>query len=118
MVVEIATPAQRGSLVIPGPPTSVSGIGVTTAAVLLAELPEMGRRETAAPRAALTGVAPYDEERGAMRSKPVIASFAARFTAGGKPVRVRVIACLRKLLTILNTMLTKDEVWTPQRQTP
>ena len=70
------------------------------------------------PRAALTGVAPYDEERGAMRSKPVIASFAARFTAGGKPVRVRVIACLRKLLTILNAMLAKDEVWTPQRQTP
>ena len=45
-----------------------------------------------------------------MRSNPVIASFAARFTAGGKPDRVRVIACLRKLLTILNAMLARGEM--------
>lgn len=92
------------------PPTSVPGIGVTTAAGLLAELPEMGRRETAAPRMT----------RSAARCSPnpIIAAFAARLKGGGKPDRVRVIACLRKLLTILNAMLAKDEVWTPQRQTP
>ncbi len=45
-----------------------------------------------------------------MRSKPVIASFAARLTAGGEPDRVRVIACLRKLLTILNAMLARGEM--------
>jgi transposase len=122
--------------------TSVPGIGPTTAALLLAELPELGHRDRGAI-AALAGVAPYDDESGAtrqgghidggrervrtglfmptrsaMRHNPVIASFAARLRASGKPDRVGVIACMRKLLTILNAMLAKDEVWTPQQPTP
>jgi len=135
--------AQRDALIAADPGlarkhtllTSVPGIGATTAALLLAELPELGRRDRGAI-AALTGVAPFDEESGAtrhsahidggrervrtglfrptrsaMRYNPVIASFAARLKAGGKPDRVRVIACMRKLLTILNAMLAKDELW-------
>lgn len=114
---EIATPAQRGSLVIPSPHVGTRrwrDHGGRAAG----RVARIGPPRDRGAIAALTGVAPYDEERGAMRSKPVIASFAARFTAGGKPVRVRVIACLRQLLSILNAMLAKDEVWTPQRQTP
>jgi len=122
--------------------TSVPGIGDTTAALLLAELPELGQRERGAI-AALAGIAPYDQESGAtrhgahidggrervrtglfmptrsaMRFNPVIAAFAARLRAAGKPDRVRVIACMRKLLTILNALLARDELWAPRPQTP
>lgn len=118
------------------------GIGDTTAALLLAELPELGRRDRGAI-AALAGIAPYDQQSGvtrhgahidggrervrtglfmptrsAMRFNPVIAVFAARLKAAGKPDRVRVIACMRKLLTILNALLAKDEMWAPRLPTP
>lgn len=142
--------AQRDALIAADPGrarkptilTSVPGIGDTTAAPLLAEPPELGCRDRGAI-AALTGVAPYDQESGAtrhgahidggrervrtglfmptrsaMRFNPVIATFAARLKAAGNPDRVCVIACMRTLLTILNALLAKDEVWTPHLQNP
>ena len=107
---------------------SVSGIGRVTAAVLIAELPELGqlnRRQICA----LVGVAPYANDSGkkqgrrhiaggrsdvrhalfmptlaAIRYNPEIRSFYERLVAGGKLKKVAVIACMRKLITHLNAM--------------
>lgn len=116
---------------------SVPGIGLVTAHLLLAELPELG---TVNPKAlaALVGVAPFTHQSGAspgtahidggrrhvrtglwmptlcaMTRNPVIRAFHDRLEAQHKPSKVITIACLHKLLTILNAMLAKDERWTP-----
>jgi transposase len=115
--------------------TSVPGVGTTTAATLLAELPELGRlnRQEAA---ALGGLAPYNRDSGqfrgqrsiwggrepvrsilymaalsARRSNPVIRQFAQRLTAAGKPFKVMMTACMRKLLVILNTIVKTNTPW-------
>jgi transposase len=117
---------------------SMPGIGEATAATLIAELPELGklnRNEIAA----LVGVAPFNHDSGkfqgqrrirggrksvrtgmymatltAMRCNPLINSFALRLEAKGKPFKVRLIACMRKLLTILNVMVRDQTLWAPQ----
>ena len=114
---------------------SVAGVGPATAAMLIAELPELGslnRRQIAA----LVGVAPFAHDSGKMRGKrmigggraqvrrslymaalaatrfnPVIARFYQRLLASGKPKKVALVACMRKLLTILNAMLRSDKPW-------
>lgn len=114
---------------------SVPGIGPGTAALLLASLPELGtlgRREVAA----LAGVAPFNHDSGrshrpavirggrsavrtalwmatvtAIRHNPVIQAFHARLRAHHKPPKVAIIACLRKLLTILNALLRDGTTW-------
>lgn len=116
---------------------SVPGVGDVTARTLLAELSELGdasRQEIGA----LTGVAPYDRSSGpsnrkrsirggrtgartvgymaafsAMRCNPVIRAFAERLKAKGKPHKVVVVACIRKLFTILNALLKRGEKWNP-----
>ena len=116
---------------------SVPGIGPVTAAVLIAELPELGhlsRRQLAA----LVGVAPLNRDSGqrrgprvtwggratirsplymattvATRCNPVLRTFYRRLRTAGKPHRVAIVAAMRKLLTILNAMLKAQRPWTP-----
>lgn len=117
---------------------SVKGVGEVTVASLIAELPELGklnRREISA----LTGVAPLNRDSGKMRGRrttfggragvratlymaalvatqfnPVIKIFYQRLLTVGKPKKLALVACMRKLITILNTMVRKGE--SPQLQ--
>jgi transposase len=117
---------------------SVPGVGAVTAATLLAELPELGRLNRQ-EIAALVGVAPFSRDSGkfhgrrsiwggrgavrsvlymaaltARRSNPVIRQFALRLEAAGKPFRVVLTACMRKLLVILNTIVKTRSLWNCQ----
>jgi len=120
--------------------TSVPGVGRVTAATLLAELPELGalpRREISA----LVGVCPYSRDSGkyrgrrtiwggraavraalymaavvASRYNPVIRAFYQKLVAAGKLKKVALVACMRKLLVILNAMLKHDTPWHHQPQ--
>jgi len=114
---------------------SVPGIGPPTAVTLLAELPELGQLDRKAI-AALVGVAPLSCERGAWRGRrivwggrarvrtalymatlvasrhnPTIAAFYARLCRVGKPKKVALVACMHKLLTILNAMVRRGTLW-------
>ena len=116
---------------------SVPGIGPTTAATLLAELPELGRLSRQ-QIAALVGVAPLNRDSGArrgprvtwggraavraplymatrvaMRYNPVIRAFYQRLRAAGKPPKVAAVAAMHKLLTILNAMVKAQRPWQP-----
>jgi transposase len=116
---------------------SCTGIGDITARTLIAELPELGtldRRKIAA----LVGVAPFTRQSGqwqgksfiaggrpavraalfvatmaAVRHNPTIRAFRQRLLAKGKPKMVAMIACMRKLLTILNAILRDQKPWQP-----
>lgn len=116
---------------------SAAGVGPVLASTLLAELPELGqanRQEIAA----LAGLAPFDRESGRWKGKrrcfggraslrkvlymaaltakkhnPVIAALHQRLLAAGKPFKVVMVACMRKLLIILNTMLKNGQSWQP-----
>lgn len=117
---------------------SVPGIGPTTALTLLADLPELGQLDRKAI-AALVGVAPLSCESGAWRGRriiwggrarvrsalymaalvasrhnPRIAAFYERLCSAGKPKKVALIACMHKLLTILNAMLRQGSRWSVQ----
>jgi transposase len=114
---------------------SVPGVGPATAQQLIAEMPELGKlnRQEAA---ALVGVAPFNCDSGAMRGRraifggratvrsalymatvaavkwnPLIRSSYQRFKAAGKASKVALVACMRKLLTILNTLLRENRPW-------
>jgi transposase len=114
---------------------SVPGIGPTTALTLLAELPELGQLDRKA-LAALVGVAPLSCESGAWRGRrsvwggrarvrtvlymaalvasrhnPTIAAFYARLCRAGKPKKVALVACMHKLLTILNALVRQGTPW-------
>lgn len=109
--------------------TAVCGIGRQSAALLLAELPELGK-VTKGRIAALAGVAPYNHDSGpwrgqrhirggrgqvrrglwmatlvAVRHHPDLRSFYQRLRTNGKPPKVALIAAMRKLLIILNAIL-------------
>jgi transposase len=113
----------------------VPGVGDATAAALVAELPELGRLNRQAI-SALVGVAPYPDDSGrrqgrrstrggrrplrstlymatmaAMRFNPVIQGFADRLKRQGKQGKVVIVACMRKLLVILNTMVKQNSPW-------
>lgn len=117
---------------------SVPGIGEQTAATLVAELPELGNL-TRQQVAALVGVAPFNRDSGqfkgrrmvwggrksvrnvlymaalsAKRHNPVISAFAARLHAAGKPPKVVITACIRKLVVILNAMVKENQEWQPR----
>lgn len=115
--------------------TSVPSIGPTTARTLLADLPELGtldRRRIAS----LVGLAPFSRDSGtwrgrrsirggrgdvraalymaalvATRHNPVIAPYYQRLRAAGKPAKVALTACMRKLLTILNAVVRDQRQW-------
>jgi transposase len=114
---------------------SVPGIGAVTAAVLAAELPELGSLSRQAV-AALVGVAPYNNDSGthkgqrtirggrmevrnalymaalvATQHNPVIREDYQRLIGRGKPPKVALVAAMRKLLTILNAMVREDKLW-------
>ena len=116
---------------------SVPGVGPQLSVALLADLPELGalgRRQIAA----LAGVAPMNRDSGSMRGRrsvsggrgrvravlymgalvasqhnPVIRSFYQRLLAAGKPKKLALTACMRKLLTILNSMVKHGQRWDP-----
>ncbi len=115
--------------------SSAIGVGSTTARTMLSQVPELGRlnrREIAA----LVGVAPFNHDSGkhrgqrsirggrsevravlymatltAVRHNPQIRTFYERLLAAGKKPRVALIACARKLLTILNAMMRTKQPW-------
>lgn len=115
----------------------IPGVGAVTRATLLALLPELGmlnRKEIAA----LAGVAPFNRDSGrhrgerviwggraqvrrvlymaavcAMRCNPVIRAFYLRLRGQGKPAKVALTACMRKLLVIMNSMLKHHAPWKP-----
>jgi len=114
---------------------SVKGVGKVVAYTLMSELPELGklnRKEIAA----LVGVAPMNRDSGSYRGKrrvsggrskvrtvlymsiwsaiqydPKIKSMYERLVAAGKPKKVALVACMRKQLTILNTMMKNGTHW-------
>jgi transposase len=119
---------------------SVPGLGRITAANLISGMPELGRvSNKVAP--ALLGAAPYDDDSGRRRGprriqggrrkvrnafympclgaatqhNPVLKEFYQRLVARGKLKKVAVIACMRKLIVILNIMIARGEKWDPTR---
>ena len=117
---------------------SVPGVGLVLSATLLGELPELGllsRQQVAS----LVGVAPWNRDSGRTRGRrqtwggrgsvrrvlymgalvatrwnPIIRPFYQRLLAAGKPKKVALIACMRKLLTMLNAMKRTGEAWAPR----
>ncbi|MCF6193217.1 MAG: IS110 family transposase [Kangiellaceae bacterium] len=114
---------------------SINGVGKIVAYTLLSELPELGqlnRKEIAA----LVGLAPMNRESGrycgkrkirggrakirtvlfmammsAIQSNPKFKGIYSRMVAAGKPKKVALIACMRRLITILNTLVKKEQLW-------
>lgn len=118
--------------------TSVNGVGKILAYTLLSDLPELGRLNRK-EIAALVGVAPMNKESGAyngkrrirggragvrtvlfmaamsaVQSNPVLKAKYLQMKNDGKPPKVALVACMRKLLTILNTMMKNGEYWNPK----
>ena len=118
---------------------STPGIGATTAALLVTELPELGRLNRRQV-AALVGVAPINRDSGTYRGKrmtgggrrdlrarlfmptlsairfnPAIGNFYRRLLSKGKAKMTAVIAAMRKLLTILNLMIAQNQSWNPAK---
>lgn len=116
---------------------AVPGVGKVTIFTLLARLPALGQLNRARI-AALAGLAPFNDDSGkrkgerhvcggrlevrnvlymatlsAKRHNPTIRDFFARLTAAGKPFKVAMTACMRKLLTILNAIVRTSQPWAP-----
>jgi transposase len=119
---------------------SVPGFAETSSANLIAGMPELGQvsNEIAA---ALIGVAPYDDDSGkrhgerhikggrrwvrnaiympcvgaATLNNPILKAYYQRLIARGKKPKVALIACMRKLIVILNTMIARRQKWHPSR---
>ena len=117
---------------------SVPGLARITSAGLIAAMPELGRVSNKVA-AALLGVAPYDDDSGkrrgqrqikggrrktrnlfymaclgaATRHNPVLKAFYQRLVAKGKEKKVALVACMRKLIVILNIMIARRQKWNP-----
>lgn len=121
---------------------SAIGVGPVLSATLLANLPELGK-VSGGQVSALVGVAPFNRDSGTLRGKrtvwggrrqvraalymaalvasrhnPVIRAFYQRLCAMGKPKKVALTACMRKLLVILNSMVKHGQEWQPNHQSP
>jgi transposase len=117
---------------------SFTGIGPKVSASLIADMPELGTL-TRGKASALAGLAPMNRDSGQFRGKrmiqggrpavrqalymaalvasrhnPVIREFYQRLRLAGKPAKVALTACMRKLLVILNAMLKNRTHWNPQ----
>jgi transposase len=116
---------------------SVPGVGQVLSATLVSQVPELGkcdRKEIAA----LAGVAPFNHDSGKKRGKrmirggrpfirnvlymatlsatrfnPIIKAMYERLLAAGKQKKVAIVACMRKLLTILNAIIRTQTAWHP-----
>jgi transposase len=114
---------------------SIPGVGYVTAITMLANMPELGqlnRQEIAA----LAGLAPFNRDSGkkrgqrrifggrqsvrrvlymacisAIKHNPVINTFYTRLSEKGKPFKVAITACMRKMITIMNAMTRDQMVW-------
>jgi transposase len=119
---------------------SVPGVGPVLATTLIADLPELGtlnRKQIAA----LVGVAPLNCESGQLRGRrivwggrarvramlymgtlvavqhnPLLREFYERLVAAGKPKKVALVACMHKLLVLLNALLRDRVAWRPAAQ--
>jgi len=114
---------------------SVPGLGDGVAFTVLGELPELGQL-TNRQIAALCGLAPFNRDSGRLKGKrrirggrapirtelymamlsairynPIIKAFYQKLVAQGKHKKVAIIACMRKMMTILNTMIRNDQEW-------
>lgn len=114
---------------------SMPGIGSTTSSVLLADFPELGSLKNR-QIAALAGLAPMNKDSGktqgyrhiaggrlsvrcalymacisAIKSNPLIKPFYKRLREQGKPTKVALVACMRKMITILNQMVMYNNSW-------
>ena len=119
---------------------SIPGVGPVLSMTLLSDLPELGALNRG-EIAALVGVAPFNRDSGALRGKrtvwggrrqvravlymaalvatrynPVLRDFYQRLCNAGKPKKVALTACMRKLLTILNVMVKHNRHWNPAIQ--
>jgi transposase len=106
-------------------------------ATLRAELPELGRLDRR-KIAALVGDAPFNRDSGTLRGKrmiqggrscvratlytctllaisrnPIISAYCRRLHAAGEPSKVALVACIRKLTVILNSMIRSETSWSP-----
>ena len=113
----------------------LKGVGENTKAVLMAALPELGRLN-ARQIGKLVGIAPLNCDSGKMRGKraiwggraqvrsalymatlsavrfdAVIKAFYERLRAAGKPAKVALVACMRKLLSIINAVIKSGSPW-------
>jgi len=119
---------------------SVPGFAETTSASLIAGMPELGQVSDEIA-AALIGLAPYDDDSGKRRGErhikggrrwvrnaiympclgaatlnnPVLKAFYRRLVAKGKEPKVALVACMRKLIVILNTLIARRQKWDPSR---
>ena len=119
---------------------SVPGLGKGASAGLIAAMPELGQVSNKVA-AALLGVAPYDDDSGKRRGErqikggrrrmrnlfymaclgastccnPVLKAFYRRLIAKGKTPKVALVACMRKLIVILNVMIARGEKWDAKR---
>jgi len=117
--------------------SEIKGIGEVTVMTLIAALPELGQLDRK-QIAALVGVAPFNRDSGTLRGKrtvwggravvrhvlymatltavrcnPVIKAFYSRLRGNGKVAKVALVACMRKLLTIINAMVRDGRKWNP-----
>jgi len=115
----------------------LKGVARNTQAVLMGAVPELGQLNRRGI-SKLIGVAPLNRDSGEMRGKrivwggradvraalymatlsavrynPVIKSFYERLRAAGKPAKVALVACMRKLLTIINAIIKSGTPWQP-----
>jgi transposase len=132
-----ATPefAERAEII-----ESVPGLAGTASATLVAGMPELGQVSDEIA-AALIGLAPYDDDSGKRRGErhikggrrwvrnaiympclgaatlnnPVLKAFYQRLILKGKEPKVALIACMRKLIIILNTLIARRQKWDPSR---
>jgi len=116
---------------------STPGVGPVLSIILLSDLPELGTLNLG-EIAALVGVAPFNRDSGTLRGKrtvwggrsqvravlymvalvatrynPGLRGFYQRLCTAGKPKKVALTACMRKLLTILNMMVRNNSHWNP-----
>ena len=134
---DVAAHVQRHHAELAAALAGVPGIGTASVAVLLAELPELGKLDRRRV-AALVGVAPLNRDSGQMRGQrtiwggradvrrtlymatltavrhnPAIKTHYERLLAAGKRKKVALVACMRKLLTMLNAIAKNGSKWDP-----
>lgn len=134
---DVAAHVQRHHAELAAALASVPGIGAASVAVLLAELPELGKLDRRRV-AALVGVAPLNRDSGQMRGQrtiwggradvrrtlymatltavrhnPILKAHYERLLAVGKRKKVALVACMRKLLTMLNAIAKHGSRWDP-----
>ena len=114
---------------------SVKGVGAVTISILIAELPELGKLNRGEV-AKLVGVAPINRDSGTksgkrfigggrgqvrrvlymativtIRHNPTIKAFYVHLKSKGKESKVAIVACMRKLVTILNLLVKSNKIW-------